>query len=89
MEELINWLTGTTLGLIILGLMIGYLIKRNLSNNEVEESTVNKRKTRNKIKEKTIIITETKTTKIKNLDKESYEKIINRDSNRTNNDVSN
>ena len=89
MDELITWLTTTSIGLIVLGIAIAYFIKNGLqSNSENEEIQENTKRKKSKTKEKTVVITETKITKIKNLDKDSYEKIISRDSNRNNSNVS-
>ena len=67
MNDLIAWLS-TPIGLLVLGGIIYLLIKRNREQEEQEKQEEEKKqnKTR-KRKEKTMIITETKITKIKNL----------------------
>ena len=65
MNDLIAWLS-TPIGLLVLGGIIYLLIKRNREQEEQEKQEEEKKqnKTR-KRKEKTMIITETKITKIK------------------------
>ena len=79
MNDLIAWF-GTPFGLLILGGIIYLLIKWKREQEEHEEQEAKEEEEKRQIKtrkrkEKTMIITETKITKIKNLNIEDYEKM--------------
>ena len=97
MNELINGLDGIITylgipGLIVIFILV-FLYKKRKKDEEAELEEIERKKElrRKKAKlkkENTVIVTETKTTKIKNLKENSYEKINSRDISRhINNDI--
>ena len=79
MDSLVAWLI-TTPGLITIGVVIILYIKRKKEAEEAEKKRKQLERKKSQ-KEKIVKITETKTTIIHNLDKETFEKISNRNMN--------